>query len=90
MGRCEGTHSVTNVSCSARAKAGSHLCLSCESLAFEQGFLFALWMDEVTWEVEALCGLPPSDLPDCPYHDWYDAGMTPRETAEDVLQRCLE
>ena len=90
MGLCEGTHPVTNAPCSAKAKEGSNLCLGCESFAFAQGFLFASWMDLVTWEVEALCGLSPNDLPDCPYHDWHDLEMSPQEAAEAVLERCLQ
>ena len=63
---------------------------SVENRSIEERFLFASWMDLVTWEVEALCGLSPNDLPDCPYRDWYDLEMSPQEAAEAVLERCLQ
>ena len=90
MGRCEGTHSETHAPCPLQAKTGRNWCEGCENRSREERFLFASWMDEVNMEVEALCGLSPNDLPDCPYRDWHDAGMSPQETAEAVLARCLE
>ena len=90
MIRCEGTHAVTNAPCSLQAQPGSQLCPICQNRFVEERFLFASWMDLVNWEVEALCGLSPNDLPDCPYRDWHDLEMSPQEAAEAVLERCLQ
>jgi hypothetical protein len=46
---------------------------------------FDTWMGLVGAEMEALCGLPPEDLPDCPYTDWYQAGMQPADAARETL-----
>ena len=79
MGQCEGACSETNTPYRSN-----------KNRSIDERFLFASWMDLVTWEVEALCGLSPNDLPDCPYHDWHDLEMSPQEAAEAVLERCLE
>ena len=94
MGRmtnpCQGENPETKRPCSLQAETGKGPCRGCKNRSFTERFLFASWMDTVRMEVEALCGLPPEDLPDCPYRDWHDFGMSPQEAAEAVLERCLE
>ncbi len=87
---CQGQHPETKLPCPLQAEAGKAQCRGCANRSFTERFLFASWMDLVRHEVEALCGLPPEDLPDCPYRDWHDLGMSPQEAAEAVLERCLE
>jgi|GEM_PF-3655013 len=90
MNPCQGQHPETHQSCSLESEAGQNPCRGCTNRSFTERFLFASWMDTVRMEVEALCGLPPEDLPDCPYRDWHDLAMSPQEAAEAVLERCLE
>jgi hypothetical protein len=90
MPPCQEQHPETKLPCPLGAEAGQLHCTGCTNRSFSERFLFASWMDTTRWEVEALCGLPPEDLPDCPYRDWYDLAMTPQEAAEAVLERCLE
>jgi hypothetical protein len=71
-------------------ETGKSHCPNYEDRSFGERFLFASWMEEVSHEVEVLCGLPPEDLPDCPYQNWHDLAMTPQEAAEAVRERCLE
>lgn len=42
---------------------------------------FEAWMEAVDEQVEALAGCSVHDLPDCPFRDWYDAGLSPRDAA---------
>ena len=51
---------------------------------------FEGWKMAVDDEVGALVGLSCDDLPDAPYRDWYDEGMSPSEAAEEVLQGVAE
>ena len=90
MSLCQGKHSANKLPCSVEAEAGQHPCRGCANRFFTERFLFASWMEQVSHEVEALCGLPPEDLPDCPYRDWHDLAMPQQEAAEAVLERCLE
>lgn len=48
---------------------------------------FKQWMAEVDDELESICGLGHLDLPDANYRDEYDAGTTPAEMAEMVLEQ---
>lgn len=88
--RCQGQHPETHLPCPLQAEKGNNQCPGCENRSFGERFLFASWMDVVRQEVKALCGLPPEDLPDCPYRDWQDLAMSPQEAAEAVRERCLE
>ena len=87
---CQGKNPETTLPCSLQAETGKSQCRGCANRSFTERFLFASWMERVSHEVEALCGLPPNDLPDCPYRDWHDLAMSPQEAAEAVLERCLE
>ena len=47
---------------------------------------FNRWM----WEIDALVskalgGLGVYDLPDCPFYDWFDDGMTPKQAARKAI-----
>ena len=90
MSQCQGHNPETYLPCSLKAETGSNECQGCGNRSFSERFLFASWMNLVRQEVEALCGLPPEDLPDCPYRDWHDLAMSLQEAAEAVLERCLE
>jgi hypothetical protein len=46
-----------------------------ESMSFDE------WKLTVYAYVDGMVGLSCDDLPDCPYYDWFRAGMTPREAA---------
>jgi len=37
-----------------------------------------------------LCGLDSSDLPDCPYYDWYDQGVTVAQAARKAINAANE
>lgn len=51
---------------------------------------FQEWMRKVNICVAQRIGLSAEDLPDQPYRDWYDSGMTPQDAAEDVLRNEAE
>lgn len=46
---------------------------------------FDTWMRKVNGCVAERCGLSADDLPDKPYRDWYDSGMTPQDAAVEVI-----
>ena len=50
-----------------------------EKLTFER------WMERVN-EILAQDGLDYRDLPDCPYHQWYEDGMRPATAATKALR----
>ena len=47
---------------------------------------FEQWMKKVDATVSGMIGLGAYDLADKPYHDWYDAGMSPKDAATEVIQ----
>ena len=47
---------------------------------------FAQWKVEVNAHVMARAGLFADDLPDVPYYDWFEDGISPQEAAEMVLE----
>lgn len=47
---------------------------------------FDAWMDEVDVYVEGLVGLSYLDFPDCPFFDWYEAGMNSLTAARKVVK----
>ncbi len=47
---------------------------------------FEDWMRRVDAVITGrLCGLVSSDLPDCCYRDWFDAGVGPPEAARRAI-----
>ncbi len=47
---------------------------------------FEDWMRRVDAVIAGrLCGLVSSDLPDCCYRDWFDAGVGPQEAARRAI-----
>ena len=46
---------------------------------------FQQWFSSVNDFVSAQLGVDVRDLPDRPYHDWYDDGISPREAARMVV-----
>ena len=50
---------------------------------------FETWEKAVDREVaNRLCGLGKDDLPDCPYREWYDDGVTPNSAARMAIARA--
>ncbi len=47
--------------------------------------MFDLWMEEVDRILEKVAGLDTRDLPDAPYRDMFDDGLTPKEGANVTL-----
>jgi hypothetical protein len=89
MSRCAYTCPETGWRCLFEVRADSAYCAGCEALAQRDRARFEDWMREVRVEMETLCGLHPQDLPDCPYADWQQTGMTPEEAARQCLARFL-
>jgi len=48
--------------------------------------IFAQWKVQVNAHVLARAGLFADDLPDVPYSDWFEDGISPEEAAEMVLE----
>jgi hypothetical protein len=51
---------------------------------------FETWMKEVDAAVKALCYLSVADLPDCPFYDWYEDGVSPKAAARRVVKNANE
>lgn len=51
---------------------------------------FDAWMYKVDARLEDRLGLVSADLPDQEYAEYYAAGMTPAECAEDVISNCMD
>ena len=51
---------------------------------------FGKWFDRVDAIVSARAGLGADDLPDQPYYDWFESGMTPKEAAQAVLAEVAD
>ena len=51
---------------------------------------FEQWLKEVDEAVQAKCYLSIHDLPDCPYHDWYDDGKTVKGAASAAVRMAKE
>ena len=49
---------------------------------------FDEWMKLVDGAVVARAGLGVHDLPDCPFKDWFDDGMTPKGAATRALKNA--
>lgn len=52
--------------------------------------LFEQWMQRVDAVVQKRTGLSVHDLPDCPFRDWYDNGLTPREASVQAIRSANE
>ena len=42
---------------------------------------FDIWVRKVNQVIEMNTGLGLDDLPDCPYRDWFEQGMSPVKAA---------
>ena len=51
---------------------------------------FLQWMTQVDANLEASLGIDSRDLPDAPYRDYFDTGMTAAEAAEEVVLANVE
>lgn len=51
---------------------------------------FEQWMKEVDSRLVNSIGLTSLDLPDCPYRDWYEDGVTPRSAAARAKKGAME
>ncbi len=47
---------------------------------------FARWMREVDAHVCAIAGVSVHDLPDCPFWDWHEDGVSARSAARRALK----
>ncbi len=52
---------------------------------------FEQWMKEVNELVAKKCGgLTAGDLPDCPYADWYEDGVSAKSAASRAVKNAKE
>lgn len=51
---------------------------------------FELWLAKVDAAVSAELGLSIDDLPDAPYRDLFDEGLTPEQAAQEVVEDAWE
>ena len=49
---------------------------------------FIDWLCKVNRAIEARYGLTTDDLPDCPYRDWFEDGMSPTTAARMALNNA--
>jgi hypothetical protein len=49
---------------------------------------FGEWMRLVDAAVWSRAGCSILDLPDCPFRDWYDEGLTPRDAAQRAIRNA--
>ncbi len=51
---------------------------------------FDTWRASVDYWVVAQTGMYADDLPDCPYRDWYDDGISPKTAAKRAIRNAKE
>ena len=51
---------------------------------------FEEWMKAVDAALVAKCGIASSDLPDCPYSQWFEDGKTPTGAAAKAIKAAQE
>lgn len=51
---------------------------------------FDQWMSEVNEQLLRMMEVDYRDLPDCPYHDWFDDGWSPDGAAEEAIDRAMD
>lgn len=51
---------------------------------------FKYWIDKVDTEVEKRVCMSVHDLPDCPYRDWYEDGVTPVQAARKAIKNAKD
>jgi hypothetical protein len=49
---------------------------------------FKVWMGKVNAKVGQKYGLSVDDLPDCPFMDWFDDGMSPAAAANKAAKNA--
>lgn len=49
---------------------------------------FKDWLAEVDRAVNIILGVGINDLPDCPFRDWYDDGLTTLRAARRVVREA--
>jgi len=47
---------------------------------------FTEWFQRVDANVDLKTGLSVRDLPDCPFMDWYEDGISPRSAASKAIR----
>lgn len=51
---------------------------------------YAAWFKEVNAVVAARVGLSVYDLPDCPFMDWYAAGVSAKSAAARAIKNAAD
>ena len=51
---------------------------------------FDEWFKEVDRKVRVLFGISVRDLPDCPFRDWYDDGVSASSAAKRAAKNAME
>lgn len=51
---------------------------------------FDTWLARIDGHLAKVCGMGHDDLPDCPYRDWFEAGVTPYVAAKRVIRNAKE
>ena len=51
---------------------------------------FEVWKASANAECRKLCGMDLDDLPDCPYRDWWDNGVSSIVAAKRAIKRAKE
>jgi len=50
--------------------------------------LFSVWKAEVDRLMDRTHGVVSDDLPDMPYHDWYEQGLSPKRAVAIAIRRA--
>lgn len=56
----------------------------------KQKLTFEEWKRVVNALVESKMNFHADDLPDCPYHEWYESGMAPKVAANKAIRNANE
>lgn len=51
---------------------------------------FAEWMAAVDADLRVLVGTDSRDLPDCPYHDWYEDDVSVASAVRMAIKNAVE
>jgi hypothetical protein len=49
---------------------------------------FIDWKPEVDRQMDRLFGVVSDDLPDMPYYDWYEQGLSPKRAAQLAVRKA--
>jgi hypothetical protein len=69
-------------------KLMQQLMEQCSCAPATEGGSFESWMTKVKAEIKRISGMDSDDLPDVPYNDWYEDGVSPSRAASKAIKNA--